>query len=194
MSTLLFKRRAVWLHFILILACARSIVCSEVATGQRGMVATVHPLATQAGIDALKRGGNAIDAAVAAGLILGVVDGHNSGIGGGCIMTIRLANGRFVTVDGREMAPLAATPNMYVRNGQTDTRLSQLGPLAVAVPGALAAYEYAVANFGRLPLRDPLLAAAQIAEDGFKIDSSYAQRLAIAANDLRIYEPANSPF
>ncbi len=194
MNTHLLKRGAASLLSILSFVCVPSIVCGEIATGQRGIVTTVHPLATQAGIDAMKRGGNAIDAAVAAGLMLGVVDGHNSGIGGGCIMTIRLANGRFVTVDGREMAPLAATRNMYVQNGKVDTRLSQFGPLAVAVPGALAAYEYAVVNFGRLALRDSLLASAKIAEDGFKIDASYAQRLAISANELKVYEPPNSPF
>src|SRR3954449_7228150 len=74
-----------------------------------GMVVTVHPLATDAGVDALKRGGNAIDAAVAAALTLGVVDGHNSGIGGGCFILIRTADGRNVAIDGRETAPAAAT-------------------------------------------------------------------------------------
>src|SRR5262245_5521965 len=62
----------------------------------RGMVASVHPMATEAGLDVLKHGGNAIDAAVAVGLTLGVVDTDNSGIGGGCFMLIRLANGSFV--------------------------------------------------------------------------------------------------
>src|SRR6185503_20417881 len=112
MNFLLIKRGAVFLLTLLVFACTLSLPRAEVATGTRGVVATVHPLATQAAIDAMKRGGNAIDAAVAAGLTLGVVDGHNSGLGGGCFMLIRLANGQFVAIDGREMAPAKATRDM----------------------------------------------------------------------------------
>src|SRR5690349_11760370 len=90
------------------------------AQGDRGVVASGHPLATQAGLDVLKRGGNAVDAAVAVGLTLGVVDGHNSGIGGGCVMIIRRANGRIFLIDGRETAPLLATRDMFLRNGVAD--------------------------------------------------------------------------
>ena len=77
----------------------------ELAHGERGIVATVHPLATDAAVETFKKGGNAIDAAVAAALTLGVVDGQNSGIGGGCFILIRLADGRFIAIDGRETAP-----------------------------------------------------------------------------------------
>ena len=73
------------------------------------MVASVNPVATEAGVNALKSGGNAIDAAVAVALTLGVVDGNNSGIGGGCFMLIRRADGKVIAIDGREMAPAAAT-------------------------------------------------------------------------------------
>ena len=83
-----------------------SVVSSaDVVVGSHGVVATVQPLATEAGLRALKNGGNAIDAAVAAALMLGVVDGHNSGLGGGCFILARLADGQFVAIDGREMAP-----------------------------------------------------------------------------------------
>src|SRR5258708_15983044 len=104
------------------------------------MVATVQPLATEAGIAALKRGGNAIDAAVAAALMLGVVDGHNSGIGGGCFMLLRKADGSFMAIDGRETAPAAATRDMFLREGQADTRLTHSGPLAPGPPPPLPAY------------------------------------------------------
>src|SRR5207249_12051793 len=122
----------------------------EVATGQRGMVATVHPLASQAGIDAMKEGGNAIDAAVAAALTLGVVDGHNSGIGGGCFLLIRTARGKFVAIDGRETAPAAVTRETFLRHGIADTALSQTGALASGVPGSVAAYDYAIQHYGKL--------------------------------------------
>jgi gamma-glutamyltranspeptidase/glutathione hydrolase len=144
---------------------------------QRGIAATVHPLATDAAINSFKRGGNAIDATVAAALTLGVVDSHNSGIGGSCFMLIRLANGRFVALDGREMAPAAATRDMFVRGGKADVTLSQTGPLAVATPGALAVHAEAVKRYGRLQLKNHLLAAAEIAERGYTLDENGAGRI-----------------
>src|ERR1700712_2109596 len=111
-----------------------------------GMVASVHPLATQAGVEAMRAGGNAIDAAVAVGLTLGVVDTHNSGIGGGCFMLIHLANGTNLCIGGRKWAPAAATRDMFVRDGKGDTQLSQTGPLASGVPGEVATFEFAVKN------------------------------------------------
>src|SRR5436309_2462570 len=111
------------------------------ADATHGIVASVHPAATEAGLAVLKSGGNAVDAAVAVALTLGVVDGDNSGIGGGCFMLIRRANGALVAIDGREIAPAAATRDMFVRGGKAATELSQTGALASGVPGAVAAYE-----------------------------------------------------
>src|SRR5688572_27350538 len=127
---------------LLLAACGFAAVNAEPVTGEYGIAATGHPLATQAALDAIKRGGNAIDAAIAAGLTLGVVDGSNSGIGGGCFLLIRTAAGDYVAIDGRETAPAAATPDMFVRDGKADTHLSQTGALAVGTPGALAAYQF----------------------------------------------------
>lgn len=142
-----------------------------------GMVATVQPVATDAGLAALKAGGNAVDAAVAAALTLGVVDGHNSGLGGGCFILVRTAKGQIVAIDGREMAPAAATRDMYVRDGVVVPNLSTTGPLAVAVPGALAAYEQIIDRHGKLKLSDLLNRAADVAENGFAIDRHYASKL-----------------
>ncbi len=125
------------------------------ATGfQRGMAASVHPLATQAAVDTLKRGGNAIDATVAAGLMLAVVDGHNSGLGGGCFLLIRRANGEIIAIDGRETAPAAASRDMFIRNGKADAAISQTGALAAGVPGEVAAFHHAITNYGKLSWRD----------------------------------------
>ena len=107
--------------------------------GKLGAVATVHPLASEAAMAAMQSGGNAVDAAVVAGLTLGVVDGFNSGVGGGCFMVVRRADGSVVALDGREKAPAAATRDMFVRDGKGDSRLSQTGSLAIGVPGSLAA-------------------------------------------------------
>ncbi|HMO15140.1 MAG TPA: gamma-glutamyltransferase [Pirellulaceae bacterium] len=160
------------------------------ATSEKNMVATVHPLATQAGLQAFEQGGNAVDAAVAAALMLGVVDGYNSGIGGGCLMVIQTEDGNVYAIDGREMAPAAAQRDMFIRDGRVDVSLSQTGPLAVAVPGALAAYHQVVAEHGRLEFRELLLPAADIAENGFEIGELYARRIAETANELRQFDAA----
>lgn len=159
-----------------------------------GMVASGHPLATQAGLNALKSGGNAIDAAVAVGLTLGVVDGHNSGIGGGCFMLIRRANGEFIAIDGREKAPAAATRNMFIRDGKADTKLSQTGALASGVPGEVAAFDYAIRKFGRKKFSDALLPAAKLAEEGFPINGIYASRLKASSNELASFESSRAIF
>ncbi|MDP6057524.1 MAG: gamma-glutamyltransferase, partial [Pirellulaceae bacterium] len=148
------------------------------------MVATVHPLATKAGVNALRSGGNAVDAAVAAALTLGVVDGHNSGIGGGCFILIRSADGTFAAIDGRETAPARADRDMYVRDGKPQPQLSKLGALASGTPGAIAAYDLALRRHGRLELAKLLLPAAEIAENGFPIDRPYAADLKATAKLL----------
>jgi gamma-glutamyltranspeptidase / glutathione hydrolase len=157
----------------------------NVATSQKGMVASVQPVATEAGVAALRKGGNAIDAAIAVGLTLGVVDAHNSGLGGGCFILIRRADGKFFAIDGRETAPATATRDMYLRDGKPDSNLSQVGPLAVATPGALAGYALALKDHGKLSLRELALAAAKIAEDGFVPDGPNASTIARNAKVLR---------
>ena len=166
----------------------------DLATGEHGAVASVNEIATQAGINALKQGGNAVDAAVATALTLGVVDGFNSGIGGGCFMLIRLKDGKFLAIDGREMAPTAATRDMFLREGKADADLSQLGALASGVPGSLAAYEAAIRRCGKLPFRDHLLNAAKIADAGFPVTSHYANVLKHVADDLSKFESSKAVF
>jgi gamma-glutamyltranspeptidase / glutathione hydrolase len=192
----LFPHASRLISLALVLAvCACSAAKAEPASvGTRGMAATVHPLATEAAIDAMKRGGNAIDAAVAAALTLGVVDGHNSGIGGGCFLLIRGANGTVVAIDGRETAPGAATRDMFLREGKAQANLSQTGPLAAGIPGALAAYEYALRHYGKRTLSEHLRAAAQIAEKGFALDRTYGSRLAATVTELKAFDAARAIF
>jgi gamma-glutamyltranspeptidase/glutathione hydrolase len=162
--------------------------------GSRGMVVTLHPLATRAGLETLKAGGNAIDAAVAAGLMLGVVDGHNSGIGGGCFILMRTADGKLHAIDGREAAPAGATHDMFVREGRADPKLSQTGALAVAVPGALHAYQRALRSYGRFRIAEPLRRAADVADGGFELSAGYARALAHVAADLARCDAAAQIF
>jgi len=159
-----------------------------------GAVASVHPLATDAGLSALKRGGNAVDAAIATAITLGVVDGHNSGLGGGCFVLIRAANGEVTAIDAREMAPALATRDMYLRDGKVDDELSKTGALASATPGALSGYALALQKHGKLKLRDVLLPAAEIAENGFAIDEVYARKLEAAKSNLAKFEGSKKTF
>jgi gamma-glutamyltranspeptidase/glutathione hydrolase len=182
MEAALHKVWRTFLAFVLMLALAPT--CLGAAEAKHGMVATVHPLATDAAVKVLESGGNAIDAAVVAGLTLGVVDGHNSGIGGGCFMLLRTADGKIYALDGRETAPAAASRDMYVIDGKADTELSQTGPLAVGIPGSVAVYEYALQHFGNKTLADVILPAADLAENGFVIDDGYAKKLLGTAKGL----------
>lgn len=161
---------------IALLSNSRETISQELLP-RRGMAATVNPLATDAALAAFRVGGNAIDAAVAAAVTLGVVDGHNSGIGGGCFVLVRTAGGEMVAIDGREMAPSAATQDMFLRDGKAVAALSTTGPLAIAVPGALAAYQQAITRHGKLDLASLLSEAAKIAEAGFPVDRVYARNL-----------------
>ncbi len=170
--------------------CCINPAAAEPATAKDGMVATVHPLATQAGVDAFERGGNAIDAAVAAALTLGVVDPHNSGIGGGCFALIHLADGTHLALDGREMAPAKATRDMFIRDGEADPELSQTGALAIGVPGSLAVYDRLLKQGGSLSLASLITPAADIADIGFIIDDTFANRLAGVAEIIAQFPDA----
>src|SRR5882724_10324212 len=125
---------------------------AHTATAEHSMIATVNPIATDAGVEVFREGGNAIDAAVTAALTLGVVDGENSGIGGGCLILIRTADGKFTAIDGRETAPGAAHKDMFIQGGKPSPTASQTGPLASGVPGALAAYKMALERCGTIKL------------------------------------------
>ena len=166
----------------------------QVASGRRAVAATVHPLATEAAMETFRQGGNAADAAVAAGLMLGVVDGHNSGLGGGCFILARSADGTVMAIDGRETAPAAATPTMYFRDGQPVPALSRTGPLASGVPGAVAAYHRLSTTLGTNRWAAATEAAAEVAEEGFFITRSYATRLASVAEELRQFEASREIF
>jgi gamma-glutamyltranspeptidase/glutathione hydrolase len=153
------------------------VFAEKVARGEQGAAATEHPLASKVAIDVLKSGGNAVDAAVAVGLMLGVVAPHHSGIGGGCFLLIRRPDGAIFALDARETAPAAATRDMFLRDGKLDPLLSQRGALAVATPGALAGYALAAKTHGRKPLRELIAPAIEAAENGFAIHGDFAELL-----------------
>lgn len=151
----------------------------------QGAVATVHPLATRAGMQVLADGGNAVDAAVAAALTLGVVDGHNSGLGGGNFALVRWADGRVQALDGRERAPALARPDMYLQDGQANSDLSRTGALAVGVPGSLLVYDHLLRKGGTKTLAPLLRDAADLAEAGFPLNQISVDRMRMAATKIR---------
>lgn len=165
-----------------------------VLEGDKGAVATVNAMATQAAEDAFAKGGNAIDAALAAAFTLGVVDSHNSGIGGGCFILVRWADGRVQAIDGREMAPSKAHRDMYLRNGEIDTQLSKAGALAPGVPGSVGALYHLQQSGGKLSWADVILPAADIAEDGFAVGPSLANRLSRTAESLQKFPASAAIF
>ena len=146
----------------------------EPATFQAA-VASAHPLATQAGIDVLKQGGNAFDAAVAVTAALAVVEPYSSGLGGGGFWLLHIAKDRDdVMLDGRERAPLAASRDMYLDDkGDVVSGASINGPLAAGIPGTVAAIERLSKNYGTLPLSTTLAAAIRYAKEGFVVDEHY---------------------
>lgn len=189
------------LLLILLLASIGFVACSAttrpvdpaVIPEPSGLVVSSHPAATRAGSEVLRRGGNAIDAAVATGLVLGVVDQFNSGIGGGGFLLLRLADGKVLAIDGRERAPAAASRGMFVTEEGYDAKLSRVGPRAVGVPGILAAYEKALGLGGSWSLGELIQPAIDLAEQGFVLDAYALLRYRNAIEELR-RDAASSPI
>ena len=150
-----------------------------------GMVVSAHRLASTAGIDVLKKGGNAVDAAIAVAYALAVTFPEAGNIGGGGFMTIRMASGSSTFIDFREMAPGKASAGMYLdKDGNVIAGLSTRGHLAAGIPGTVAGLELARSKYGTRP-RAPLMAAAiSLARDGFMLDQGDADFLSEGAADF----------
>ena len=144
---------------------------------EHAMVVSNSALASAAGVEVMKRGGNAVDAAVATGFALAVTYPFAGNIGGGGFMVIRMADGRAAAIDYREVAPLAATRDMYLDANGKLTNKSLVGALAVGVPGSVAGMAEALAKFGTMSLHDVLQPAIRLASEGFPVDSALYRSL-----------------
>lgn len=162
-----------------------------------GVVSTVHPLVSQAGAEMLRRGGNAVDAAAAVQWALNVVEPSMSGLGGGSLILLWLNDSRsFVYLDGREMAPAAATPDQFLLPGgqpQPFAYASTRG-YAVGVPGTLRVFSQAVEKYGRLALDDSFGPAIGIAENGFIVDEYLARYIAASEQKLKSWPASARTF
>ncbi|HML17523.1 MAG TPA: gamma-glutamyltransferase [Bryobacteraceae bacterium] len=146
--------------------------------GAHGMVASVSSIASAVGLDVLKHGGNAVDAAVAVGLALSVTYPFAGNLGGGGFMMIRMADRRVAAIDYREEAPAKASHDMYVgKDGKLVPRLSTSGYLASGVPGTVAGLSLALSKFGTVSWADAVEPARKLAADGFTVSYALASSL-----------------
>lgn len=149
---------------------------------KQGVVASDHPLASQAGLDVLKRGGNAIDAAIATSFVLSVVRNQSTGIGGGGFMLIHTAKGENLIIDSREIAPLKAHRDMYLNSDKKPIeKLSTVGYKAAGVPGLLAGLDYAATHYGSQKISHLMEPAIRYARQGFKVDPHFARASEVVA-------------
>jgi gamma-glutamyltranspeptidase/glutathione hydrolase len=167
----------------------------QAVRGAHGMVASDEQLGSQAGVEILKRGGNAVDAAVAVAFALAVVEPSAGNIGGGGFMLVRLANGNTTFFDYREVAPAKASRDMYIKpDGTLDKELSVIGYKAVAVPGTVAGLESVLQTYGKLKLAEVMAPAIQFAEGGFPVSEKLAHQFELERSELQEFSDSRRIF
>jgi gamma-glutamyltranspeptidase/glutathione hydrolase len=163
--------------------------------GKHAMVVCDEPLAAEAGVQILKKGGNAVDAAAAVAFALAVVEPEAGNIGGGGFMLVRMADGRTKFVDYREEAPKRATRNMYVGpDGKIIPHASTLGYLSIGVPGTVAGVALAVKTYGKLTLAEDMAPALRLARKGFPVSEKLAAGLRDSQDRLSLFPYSKQIF
>lgn len=174
---------------------SRPLIHKQQAVAANGMITCLHPTAAQVAIDVLTAGGNAVDAAVTAGLAIGVVEPMMSGFGGGGVMVVRKADGSTTVIDHAVCSPAAAHPGLYPLAGTGTVGfynwpavvndVNIVGPLAIGVPGTIAGYAAALDRFGTRSFAEALKPAIGLAADGFDLDAFTAHAIAHDVTNLR---------
>tara|TARA_R110002096_G_scaffold219708_2_gene408146 strand:- start:23123 stop:24808 length:1686 start_codon:yes stop_codon:yes gene_type:complete len=179
--------------FVCLLFFTPSVVFAE---PKQAAIASAHPLATQAGIDILRQGGNAFDAAAAITASLAVVEPYSSGIGGGAFWLVhRASDSKQVMIDGREKAPMRSTHDMYLdRAGNVVKDLSLNGPMAAGIPGVPAGIEHLVKHYGRLSLKQVLAPAIKQAQEGFAVTKRYQKLMGYRKDVIKQHPDAAQIF
>lgn len=169
---------------------------AQLATGRAGMVVTQQPLATRAGLEVLRAGGNAMDAAIAAALALSVVHPQAGNLGGGGFLLYYRAQDSLCTfLDFRETAPAAARPDMYLdAHGEVDTLKARVGPWSAGVPGSPAGLYLAWSKYGTRSWRSLLAPAIRYAQDGFPVNEELAEAVQDREADLRRFPATAALF
>jgi len=170
--------RLVPVYAILVALWALPAYALTPVAGRNGMVASSEPLASVAGVEILKAGGNAVDAAVAVGFTLAVTFPQAGNLGGGGFMLIRMANGDAIVVDYREQAPAASTRGMYQdAQGNLIPGASTTGARAAGIPGTVKGMALAEEKYGHLGLARVMAPAIRLARNGFPVSYALAQKL-----------------
>jgi gamma-glutamyltranspeptidase / glutathione hydrolase len=179
----------------LVLMPPRAAVSRPPVRGKNGMVASVSEIASSVGVEILKSGGNAVDAAVAVGLALSVVWPEAGNLGGGGFMLIRTANGKTTAIDYREMAPAAAHRNVYLdEKGDYIDESSTYGHKAAGVPGTVAGLAYALEKYGTMKWAEVAEPARKLASDGFPVWQQLERSLKSASRQLSRYPETRRIF
>jgi gamma-glutamyltranspeptidase/glutathione hydrolase len=179
------RRSLLRLRFVtalLVILTALAALPARAEQAHHAMVVSESAPAAEAGLAILRQGGNAIDAATATALAVGVTNPASCGIGGGGFMLIYLAKeGKFYALDYRETAPHAASADMYYRDGKPNEELAKVGPLAVGVPGEIAGIDAALKRFGTMKFQQVAAPAIKLARDGFPVSEHLAGEIKAGA-------------
>ncbi|TWI63544.1 gamma-glutamyltranspeptidase/glutathione hydrolase [Pseudoduganella lurida] len=169
------RQRHLTTAILLTLSCTIAIAKTPVATGTGGAVATISEEASRAALTILNRGGNAVDAAVAAAATLGVTDPFSCGVGGGGFMVLYLAKDkRVITIDHRETAPMSFQPAVFLDNGkEMDFETVVASGMSVGVPGTVRGWHEALQRYGTMSFRDVLAPAIGVADKGFTVSENF---------------------
>lgn len=195
MQSLMSLRSIVVATALVSLVASAPAASLQPVAAEHGMVVTAQQFATRIGVDVLKDGGNAVDAAVAVGYALAVVYPAAGNLGGGGFMTVQFADGRKTFLDFREKAPLAATPNMYLdANGKVIPGASVYGHLAVAVPGTVAGLELARSKYGTMGREALIAPSVRLADTGFVLAQADVEMLHAATAAFRKDPPSAAIF
>lgn len=181
--------------FLLFILFSYLLYAQQFTRVKNGIVVSADEYASQVGLDILKKGGNAIDAAVATGFALAVTYPQAGNIGGGGFMVIRLKDGKSYTIDFREKAPAKAFKDMFLdENGNYDPQKSRSGHLSAGVPGSVAGLLLAQQKFGKLKLRDVITPAINLAKNGFKLHYRLAEHIEYMLPEFSKYKSTYKVF
>lgn len=182
-------------NFVLIVLFTHGLLSAQLARSRNGMVVSASDLATKVGIEILKKGGNAIDAAVAVGFALSVTFPAAGNLGGGGFLVYHRNDGFATTIDFREKAPLSAHRDMYLDSlGNPQTELSQSGATSVGVPGSVDGLIYAHQKYGKLKFNQVIEPAIKLAEKGFKLSYDLANSINSNFENFIKYESSKKIF
>ena len=189
------KVKTFFLVFTILFIQTLNAKAHEPVRAKNGMVVSASALASKVGLQILKKGGNAVDAAVATGFALAVTHPSAGNIGGGGYMIIHLNDGRNIAIDYREKAPLAASRNMYLDSaGKVIEGMSVEGVTSSGVPGSVAGLILALNKYGTMKLEDVIQPAINLAEDGFPLNYSLSESLKSALEYFNKYESSKKVF